>query len=482
MSNKFKIVLLLVLTALLVTGCNSKKKKNRTTPQGNVVFFHNIAGEGELQLKAVDTSQRNSFGTVDFEQFSSAVFLNAGNWGLNALDESDSPASSVVKGNFTVSADKLSLVAITENGTNTKYLFELPLSAGNSGRTINVAHLNKHLDTVDAYIIPAWEENADDHNNLTNFEKYKVTVSFGEASGNISLPVDNQNKQVYIYITQHGDAADLKYTAELREIDSYSNQTLIISPNHSLAAKKPTSIIYYRNGLSDSWADADDLLGELRVVNTYNSEIDANAKCTIDSAAFDRPLTSSLAIDAVSDYEEIPAEQCFYSIEAEDASGVNNKLGLYLTAGEQWSIIYYGDTASSELRSIKVKEDQNTIVNQARLTVTNATYFNVGDRVTAVDVFVYKSPQNPENLRPTFAELKQKTYVSKRLPATGSAGTVYQVLVAEAGTAQAGQTQVVAQGAITLKSNENYHLVIKGINHNATGICQVEGLSCQSPQ
>src|SRR5690554_4378723 len=183
MSNKFKIVLLLVLTALLVTGCNSKKKKNRTTPQGNVVFFHNIAGEGELQLKAVDTSQRNSFGSVDFQQFSTMVYLNIGSYSVKAIDDKSTSDTAddvtLLQDTFTVNADSLSVVALSQDNNGDNQLFNLALAGNGNERSINISNLHKDLIVgATVYIIPSTATDTGfdpaDANERVKFASYSI--------------------------------------------------------------------------------------------------------------------------------------------------------------------------------------------------------------------------------------------------------------------------------------------------------------------
>ena len=102
---------------MLLTACGSDDKKTKVAQNGNVLFFHNIENAGLLQLKAVNTTQRNSYGTVDFEQVSQMVYLPAQRWGVKLVDDKVTTATgddvSLLESHFSVPANSLRIVAFT---------------------------------------------------------------------------------------------------------------------------------------------------------------------------------------------------------------------------------------------------------------------------------------------------------------------------------------------------------------------------------
>lgn len=475
MSNKFKIALLIVLTGLLITGCNSKKKKNRVAPQGNVVFFHNIAGEGELQLKAVDTSQRNSFGSVDFQQFSTMVYLSIGSYGVKAIDDKSTPDTAddtlLLQDAFTVNADTLGLVALSQNSTGENQLFNLALAGNSNERSINVSNLDKDLPAgATIYIIPDTELGAADAINLPSFTSYAMAVpNFGMTSNTLSLPIQQQNADVYVYIEDINNT--LIYESGLRTLTRNALQTLILSPNTNAIASVPHSLFYYHNGQNEFWPDQSDLKGQVRIVNTYDDSITVNAETPGETPELLGTLASVDSIGAeVGVLTPLDANHR-YTIKESSLSGAHG-LGLYLLAAEQHTVIFYGDQSAPDLRSMEVKEQQNTVLQQSNVIISNAAYFARGTTPIKFDVSIYKPGQNPNNIKPAFTNMQSASYAQKRFSAADT-GTLYIVDVLEAGNPSA----IYAQGTIDLKGGNNYHLVIHGIDGQGFTICQIDATS-----
>src|SRR5690554_5964929 len=425
MSNKFKMALLVVLTGLLVTGCNSKKSKNRTTPQGNVVFFHNITGEAELQLKAVDTSQRNSFGSVDFQQFSTMVYLNVGSYGVKAIDDKSTPDTAddtlLLQDTFTVNANTLGVVALSQNSNGENQLFNLALADNSNERSINVSNLDKDLPTdATIYIIPDTELGADDADNLANFTNYAMAVpNFGMTSNTLSLPIQQANTDVYVYIEDASNT--LIYESGLRTLARNALQTLILSPNTNAIALVTHSLFYYHNGQNEFWPDQADLNGQVRILNAYDNTITVTAE-THGQAA--EPLGTLTSVDSIG--AEVGALMTLgashrYSIKESLVSGAP-ALGLYLLAAEQYTVIFYGDQSTPDLRSMKVKEQQNTVLQQSNVIISNAAYFARGATPIKFDVSIYKPGQNPDNIKPAFTDMQSASFAQKRFSAA-DAGT-----------------------------------------------------------
>jgi|GEM_PF-3275352 len=487
MSNKFKIVLLLVLSGLLITGCNDKKKRSAPIPQGTTVFFHNINGTGELQLKALNTNERNSYGTVDFQQFSNTVFLNVGSWGIEAVNDNstlDTADNKVIlsAGVFTVKADELSIVALSQNNANEIQLFNLSLADNSGNRSINVSNLDKSLPTgAKIYIVPDTVTNADDIDQIGDPSPYLLEVpTFGETSKTLQLPVTNNNESVYIYI-RNADGAAI-YTSGMRTLGSNRLQTLIISPNHYEGSTALTGLFYYRSGQSDFWPDLADLKGKVRVLNLYNRAINVEADFP-EANGSPESLASSLSTTFLSSYKELNADQYRYSIK-EKAALSAPAMGLYLLSTELWTVVFYGNNVAGgieDLRSIKIKEEQNKVPGQSTVTITNAAYFDRSATPINFDVFIYKVGQNPENLTPSFESMQSPMHANKRYAAS-DLGTYYNVDVLKAGSNKQGWPQVYASGGIELVGGNNYHLVIHGIDGSGFSICEIKDKGNNPPQ
>src|SRR5690554_3753391 len=481
MSNKFKIVLLLVLSGLLITGCNDKKKRSAPIPQGNVVFYHNIDGMGELLLKAVNTSERNSYGTVDFQKFTNAVFLNAGGWSVDVINSKGTTTTLddelLTSGDFTVAADSVSLVAITEGANSPYKIHTLPLASG----AINISHLDKDLAAVDIYIVPEQAPELPDPAtpNINDLGDFKISgLEFSKTSKNVTVTTDNG---VYIYIVDEN--SDLIYQSGLRELGTSINQTLLINKNADVTPDS-YSLIYFFNGKTAVWNHIDDRNGKVRIVNAYGKDSPAFAEDPANPIDINFPVDSAIEFQpnptpspasnslSVSDYKLL-ASSIKYNINSgikwPSSPNYLPALPLSIEDGEQWSVIFFGDSINNRLLAFAVKETKSKVVGQSTITVSNAAYFRPDGYSELFNVYI-KAAGDDDNA--SIANMIPRSYISKRFVADGS--TTYSIRLASALNDMTYYT-----GSITPVSGENYSLVIYGDFSSGFRVCTIDENTCE---
>ena len=271
--------LLIALSLTIVSGCSNDDDSSSAPRNGTVTFFHNVENAGALQLKAVNTSARNSYGTVDFELFSSPIFLAATSWGLELVDDNDTLATyddETVLDNvsFSVSPNRSRIIAFTGTYPDplsaNMQLHQLDLaydidrldSSNDYLQYINVSNVHKDLATaVDVYFV----EDAD----IGSFDANLVTadisgLAFGETSETVVL--DSFDPNFHLIITEAGTATEV-YNSGKKELQDYLQQTVLISPNHSGVGTSDITAFYFGNGFGTTWQDLSGLVGSMRAYN-----------------------------------------------------------------------------------------------------------------------------------------------------------------------------------------------------------------------
>lgn len=388
MFKKNYLVLSLVIAALLVSGCSSKKKKRRATPEGAVVFFQNIEGRAPLNLKAEGTNQRNSYGSVAFQQFTFAVTLPAGSWQVNAVENKTGDSQgeeSVAKGAFSVEQNALSLVAITGNKDEAEVL-QLPLAKRNGGRSINVSHLYKDLGDVDVY----FETDADacEDDDFDNAEQIQG-LAFGKTSESIKLPLtdtDNPDKNICVQIKQQDNVV---YTSGKVFLDDKDNQALLLTKNTNTVVESTDpviNLIYYKQGEVAIWSDVEHQVAQVRVLNLLEGDLsEIEAGLLSDPAAVesfdDVDGTLTATQPKLSAYVNLETGKA-YQLQAEK-DGISLPAPVLMPlSGQQMTIAYYNDSAVKTMRINKV---QNAVDGRLQLTISapmflasgEASHFNV---------------------------------------------------------------------------------------------------------
>lgn len=483
MTNKIKMTLGLLLGCLLLTACSSDDKKSKVPPNGNVIFFHNIENAGELQLKAVNTSQRNSYGAVDFETATSMVYLAAQRWGVDLTDDKGTTATgddlSFIKTNFSVKANGLRLVAFTGtyDGATAPAdiaMHQLELGLDNelldsnaaNIQHINVSHLHKDVAAVDVYIVSDEEANADDKTLLNTRVAAVSNLAFGATSADLRL-VNNTNKIYYVFVTESGNSANVLYESGSRELKDHIYQTLLVSPNYLDASAQAVSLFYITNTTDEHWNDIANRKAEVRVLNTYEAGLNVNAV----GGATPEVVGTGLALDGVSAFALLDSDAITYFLTANNGADLSPQLPLYMMAGEQWTVVFYGDSTATPpvLRAMSAQEERSLVSNRAGVTISNAAYFKSTDTAKPFDVYILRSGESFNLAKPFASNLGSGASSFKRL----AGGLTYQVILVEAGSKSISYSNMV----LDLDNGVNYHFVITGNESLSFSICRIDDVS-----
>lgn len=480
MSKKIQMVLLVLLSTLIVTGCSSDKK-SKTSQSGNVVFFHNIENAGELQLKAVNTTQRNSYGVVDFQQFSSMIYLTAQSWGVDVVDNGGTTATGddvtvLDNGSFSVPANGINIVALTgtyaTSATADLTLHQLKVAKDTETsddnaeniQYINVMHLHKDVAAVDVYILSDEVSGTEDPANLASFTPVATNLAFGKASANIRL--ENTSHDYYIYVTEADNPTNVLNEAGKRELLDYVYQSLLISPNYNAVKNSDITLFYYTSGGAEHWNDTADWTAQVRALNAVGAaSIDVEATSVLSGAT--AISGSTLAGGDVSDYVDLDSDTDTYLVKASSGgTSLSPGVPVYPSAGEKWTVIFYGDdtTSPETLQVMKTLEDQAVITARASITVSNAGYFPTSEDAKSFDVHILRSGQAFNASSPVFSAMLPGSYSRKRYAADN-----YQIFVTEAGT-----EMVYAVAPAILSDGEHYHFVIVGDIAKGFRVCELD--------
>lgn len=399
MFKKNYLVLSLVIAALLVSGCSSKKKKRRATPEGAVVFFQNIEGTAPLNLKAEGTNQRNSYGSVAFQQFTFAVTLPVGSWQVNAVENKTGDSQgeeSIAKGSFSVEQNALSLVAITgdKGSTESASVVQLPLAKRNGERSINVSHLYKDLGDVDVYFSTEANCDTDDFEFTTG--KSVSGLAFGKTSETLSLSIPDDDKDICVYIAEQGVVDDVIYKSGKVSLDDKDNQALLLTKNTNTVVESTDpdapviNLIYYKQGEVAIWSDIDHQVAQVRVLNLLDgdlSKIEAGLLSdpteVVSFGDDDVVGTQTATSPQLSSYVRLAAGKT-YQLQAEKDDIPLPAPVLMPLSGQQMTIAYYNDNAVKTMRINKV---QNAVDGRLQLTIS-APMFLASSEASRFNVYL----------------------------------------------------------------------------------------------
>lgn len=459
-------LLAFLLSLTLVTGCsNNNSSSSNNKSAGTVTFFHNIDNAGELNLNAVNTSARNSYGTVDFETFSSLIYLDKKTWGLEVVDGNGTVEAyddtTVLDGvSFTVDPKRTKIIALTGDyptpSTANLQLHELPVaydrdyldSTYDYLQYINISNIDKDLATpVDVYLV-----NTNDYVgfDISTASPDISNLDFGETS--TTLVLDNTDPNYYLIIAEAGTTNELFNSGE-KLLKDYLQQTLLISPNHSGVGSSGITVFYYGNGYGKAWQDLTGFEGQLRAYNGVTDSVDMTINANNGTDDYD--LDTGSVFGDISSFTTVNAGTSTYSIIAtNDANGAATPLlNIYgdVQVAEDWTVIFYGTT--SDTRAMRVLENFNASSSRASVTVSDAAYYADPDNEKAFDVYIKKTTTSLSETDPTFSELLPGSYGNERF-----VGGDYQLFVTEAGT----ETSVYPFPPLTmtLVNDTNYHFVI----------------------
>lgn len=402
MLNKNHLISLLVVASVALTGCNSKKSSSSGTKKtGEVIFFQNIEGTGELQLKALKTNQRNSYGKVGFQQFTNAVSLPVGTWYVNVVNDNATTdttddISLIDEDNFKSDSSELSLIAITEDGTGTKQLVQLPFANGAGIRPINIAHLHNGFgDLVAYFLLPDTttdeclaNPDADSDAVITNI------ISFGTASDIVDrrLPAADINgdvsKNICVYIKDDTDT--LIYQSGKVSLENSANQTIIITRNTVAASGNPEAVnlIYYKNGVSWVWSNSPaDTKAKIRVLNLLADPLEDVGFYDVAAAA----NTSNVIADVVSlglskFVDGVLPSNTGYWVEAKMMPSPM----VAPFSGQQLTVMFYGDPSIGQVPKTQIVEEPlNTIDGKVRLTISTPVQL-VANETSSFAIYLLK--------------------------------------------------------------------------------------------
>lgn len=405
MLNKNHLISLLVIASVALTGCNSKKSSSSgTTKTGEVIFFQNIEGTGELQLKALKTNQRNSYGKVGFQQFTNAVSLPVGTWYVNVVNDNATTdttddISLIDEDNFKSDSSELGLVAITEDSTGTKKLVQLPFANGAGIRPINIAHLHNGLgDLVAYFLLPDANNNDCDPAFVPDMSTPDAVItnniSFGEVSNivNRTLPAADANgdvsKNICVYIKDDTDT--LIYQSGKVALENSANQTILITRNTVAASgdAEAVNLIYYKNGVSWVWSNSPaDTKAKIRVLNLLADPLEDVGFYDVAAAA----NTSNVIADVVSlglskFVDGVLPSNTGYWVEAKMMPSPM----VAPFSGQQLTVMFYGDPSIGQVPKTQIVEEPlNTIDGKVRLTISTPVQL-VANETSSFAIYLLK--------------------------------------------------------------------------------------------
>lgn len=463
-------LLLVSLMFTLLAACSNDDDSKVAPANGTVTFFHNVENASVLQLNAVNTTSRNSYGTVDFQLFSDPVFLSAVSWGLEVVDNKDTLTVAddvtVLEGvSFSVTSNRNRLVVLTGDYTTPEdvdlQLHEIPvgydpdfLGDDSHLQYLTVGHVHKDLGVnVDVYLIPV----ADYTGTVAGHLPQVTDLAFGATSDTVVL--DNVDPFYYMILTETGTTTELFNSGEV-ELKDYLQQALLLSPNYAGVGSSAVTVFYYGNSSGTAWQDQSGFVGSMRAYNAVTDSVDLDVMADNgDAGDVNNPyqLLDNTAFGDLSPafVADMTANSNTYSVIAyNDSDGTNTPIRSIFAdiwAAEQWTVIFYGRT--TDTRAMRVLEDFNASTTRASVTVSNAAYFADADDIKAFDVYVKKSTESLASIEPAFAAMRPGSYGHNRF-----VGGDYQILVTEAGT----DVSVYPFPPLnkTLVNGTNYHYLI----------------------
>lgn len=451
MLKKNYLVLFLVISALLVTGCSSKKKKNRTTPTGSVVFFQNIEGTGTLQLKALNTSERNSYGSVAFEQFTAAVSLNVGEWQVAVTQNKTGDSQNteeLARGRFRIEQDRISLVAAT-NIKGEATVLPLAFAKREGERSINVSHLFDGLGTVDIYL--RVDEDGLDCADESSFDEpaQVSSLALGKTSEAVKLAISEEEKAICVQIKEGGDVV---YQSGQVILEDSPTQTLLLTKNTSpLAQADAINLIYYSQGRVTLWSNIADQVAEVRVLNLFEVESIEGAELTLfpvdddeTSYGFDSSI-ASLSLSLLAD-DTVPANLSYF-LEAKNSNNASLSAPLIMPfSGQQITVVYFNE---HEPKSMKVNSLKGIVKDRSQVQISAPLVASNTD-ASRYNIFLLK--QSETDFNEVAATLSPRsTTVLDVEPGD------YQLVVTDAG-----EDSIVSLASSTLQlaADENYQLML----------------------
>ena len=362
--------LLLILSSIF--GCSNNSSSKNSNKTGSAVFFHNIEDAPALQLDAVDHNDRNGYGTVSFETFSSSVALKQKTWNLELVDEqgtTDSTDDEVILDelSFSIQVKKTTIIAFTgeydtEKPGDTEIQMHV-LDVAEDTETddddeeliqyINISHVHKDLGSLDIYIVTE-DQSTDSLSLLTPVD----TIDFGETTEeDIRLQrLSTESPDYYLRIATSANPTVEIYHSGERELGDYTRQTILISPNLSGVGSSDIVAFYYGSGFIQKWYDKDDNIGSLRVFNGISDSngIDVVADNLDDS--YDREFDSNLQFGSVSEVvSNVVAELGTYAVVAtEGMTTIDPQILIDMDSTEFWTVVFYGRTDNA--KGMRVKE------------------------------------------------------------------------------------------------------------------------------
>ena len=476
-------IAVLMLSLVLVSACGSDSS-SRTPANGTAVFFHNIENAGELQLRAVNAENRNSYGRVDFETFSSPVSLRAGSWELEVIDNMGTSTTSddvtvLPSTSFSVQPRRVRLVAFTgdvdASGSKPQYTVEmhqLPLAFDVDGDSdtqfINFSNLHKVRDNVDVYMIPDGVYNPADP--LNGQSPVVSSLSFGGTSTTVEL--DAVSPDYHMIVTEAGntDPNDILFNSGSRELRDYLQQTILISPNNTGAGDSDITAFYYGNLIKTTWQDKSGLVGSMRAFNAVD-ELVTGLTVIADNGIDDYQLMDDVVFGETGgvaaeggfalDGAGIPhmsATDGIYTVTAYDdytpGDAPIRGLNLDMWPNEWWTVIFYG--VLSDVKAMAVLENFNASASRASVTFSNAAYFPDPDKKKAFDIHIKRvgsSQRFPQDTK-AFSALMPGSFASARYTEAD-----YQVIVTEADTVT-GVVSPFSPVHQTFENGRNYHYTI----------------------
>ena len=468
--NCMKIILkvsCLLLALAVVAGCSNNGGGGKSRKNGTAIFFHNIEDAPELQLNAVDHKDRNGYGTVKFETFSSGVSLKPKTWNLEVEDEqgtTDSTDDEVLLQDqqFTIQSKKSNLIVFTgvydtdkpEEADIQMHTFEIAEDSEKDDddeelvQFINVSHAHKDLGPLDIYLVHE-SQGTDNLDLLTPVG----TIAFGESTAeDIRLErLRTQQPDYYLRIALASNPGVEIYNSGERGLDDRERQTILISPNLSDVGSSSIVAFYYGSGYVEKWFDKDDNIGALRVFNGLfdSTQLDVEADHIVNDS-YDRALGQDLAFGDVSSYvTNMVAEVDTYTIKAlEGLTPVSTQIPVDIDSAEYWTVVFYGRVADAA--GIPVKELQNASGSQASITFTNAAYFEDDEDSRDYNIHIKKANDNLNSFSVDISALSPGTY-SNIVKPKGS----YQIYVTTTNN-----QNIIDSLSIDLLPNTNYHFVI----------------------
>lgn len=450
MLKKNYVLLLLIISSLIVAGCGSKKKKRRATPTGSVVFFQNIEGTGTLQLKALNTNERNSYGSVAFEQFTNAVNLNVGEWQAAVTQNKTGDSQNteeLARGRFSIEQDRISLVAAT-NIKGEATILPLAFAKREGERSINVSHLFDGLDTVDIYL-RVYEEGLDCADESSFDEPAQVLgLALGETSETVALPISAGEESVCVQIKAGNDVV---YQSGKVVLKNRPTQTLLLTKNTSPLAQseKPINLIYYSQGSVAFWSDIEDQVAEVRVLNLFESDAVANAKLEL----FPEPETGGVAYEfddasnqAVSALDEPILANLSYFLQA-DKNGSSLPAPLLMPfSGQQITVVYFNQ---DEPKTMKIN-GMKAVINERSQVQISAPLVASNTDASRYNIFLLKQSETDFNQAAAILSPRSTTVLDVEPGA-------YQLVVTDAS-----EDSIVslADYALQLEESKNYQLML----------------------